>query len=130
MVETKASAGPAAEMGKKVDDAVNVVLETVRDARQTVEKSLPALSDRAQKVLHATSYYVGYGALTVSGCLAKIFSSESPVVSGFREGMAAAKGGQTKAAPQAAPRKAAPRKARPAAKRKAQPKQEAAGPAE
>ena len=126
MAQTKASAaGPAAEMGKKVDDAVNVVRETVRDAKQTVEKSLPALSETAQKILHTTSYYVGYGALTVSGCLARIFSSESPVVSGFREGMAAAKGGQTKAAPQAAPRKA-----RPAVRRKAKPKQEAASPAE
>ncbi len=116
MAQAKATpARYAAEGVKWVEGAVQTGLGKVQDLKQMAGESLPGLSEGARKVLHAASYYAGYGTLSVYGGLSALISKKGPIASGFREGMAAA----AKTAPVKAP--SAARKARAAAK-KAKPK--------
>jgi len=126
MATTKATqTGPAAQMGKKIDEAFDTYAEKIQEAKRNVESNLPDLSEGVKKILHATSYYVAYGTLSAAEFLTAFFTKKGPVVTGFREGMAAAKKTEPRKAPPAAARKS-----RPAAKRKAKPKKETTAPAE
>jgi hypothetical protein len=125
MATTKVTpTGPAAHVGKKIDDAFSTYVEKIQEAKQNMESNLPDLTEGVKKILHATSYYVAYGVLSAAEGVNAFFSKEGPVISGFREGMTAAK----KKEPMKAPPRAA-KKPRPAAKRKAKPKQEMTIPA-
>jgi hypothetical protein len=127
MAGTKAGTVSGIDTGRKADEVVRACAQKMQEFKEALMKGLPDLSEGTRKALYTTSYYVAFGALSVTGCLTSIFSKEGPVVSGFREGMAAAKKTEPHSAPQAP--KAAPRKA-PSARRASRPKEKKTTPTE